>query len=675
MEGRTIAGFRILRELGRGGMGVVYLARQDYPERDVALKVVSPEFAGDPAFRDRFIAEANAVAGTEHLNIVPVYAAGVEDHTLYLVMRYVVVRSCLGDRARRPPRSERWRSARRSSALSSAHQRGLVHRDVKPGNVLLDEEGHAHLMDFGLIRRTDVRGGPTRTGQFMGSVAYCGADPRRHDRRTCGPVLTRMCSLRVSHGSSTVLPRERGRGDVRAPGGTRTATVRPRPRGPSRTRRRGRQGDGQAPRGSVPTAEEMVAAMRTAMSTGARPRSRARPRDRDRLHRGGDRRGRPGNRPLAFQRSRGVGEPADRRHVTLRRKRVPAGTAGDRSDGEEIARYPGSFGTGVFASGHAEAIAAGNGAIWTTDDQVRVLRIEPSTGEATPVPRADCGLDAIATGLGSTWVVCPGSTVGTVVQIDPFELAGRDIKMPGDLGATSDVGTGGANMWIAASGPLVRFNQLDRRAEVIEGLIADDVAVDRNDVWIVDELASTVSRVDPKTGATVQMIEVSGAIDDVAAGLGSVWVLDGAPEPLRGSIQGPVRQPTRSGWGPAPRRSASVSAPRGCASQLSVAWSASTLSPGFRSHSTSGHRPAWRGRSSDRLDLATRLTPRDRQDATAVVRGSRTGGVWDAVISASFCIGHCPRLAHDGGSRTAQDDTRRHGTTRRAGIRAWPHQP
>jgi streptogramin lyase len=199
----------------------------------------------------------------------------------------------------------------------------------------------------------------------------------------------------------------------------------------------------------------------------------------------------------------------------------------DPETGEEIARYPGSFGTGVFASGHAEVIAAGNGAIWTTDDQVRVLRIEPSTGEATPVPRADCGLDAIATGLGSTWVVCPGSTVGTVVQIDPFELTGRDIKMPGNLGATSDVGTGGANMWIAASGPLVRFNQLDRRAEVVEGLVADDVAVDRNDVWIVDELASTVSRVDPKTGATAQMFEVSGAIDDVAAGLGSVWVLDG----------------------------------------------------------------------------------------------------------------------------------------------------
>ena len=94
--------------------------------------------------------------------------------------------------------------------------------------------------------------------------------------------------------------------------------------------------------------------------------------------------------------------------------------------------------------------------------------------------------------------------MGTVVQIDPFELTGRDVEMPGNLGATSGVGMGGANIWIAASGPLVRLDQLDRRAEVVEGLIADDVAVDGSDVWIVDELASTVSRIDPKTGAPLR---------------------------------------------------------------------------------------------------------------------------------------------------------------------------
>ena len=531
MEGRSIAGFRILRELGRGGMGVVYLARQDYPERDVALKVVSPEFADDPAFRDRFIAEANAVAGTEHPNIVPVYAAGVEDHTLYLAMRYVRGSDLASevDRGGLPPERVVEICTQIGRALSSAHQRGLVHRDVKPGNVLVDEEGHAYLMDFGLIRRTDVRDGPTRTGQFMGSVAYCApeqirGDPidGRADLYSLGCVLFECLTGRPPfYRENEVavmyahLEEPAPRPSDHAPGVPRglddvVATAM-----------------AKRPEDRFQTAEEMVAAM-TAMSTGARPRSRA--------------------RPLAIAISSivvaiVVGALA----IVLSRSNGPEESATppaggtspsggnefqqgllviDPETGEEIARYPGIFGTSVFVS--SEVIAAGNGAVWTTDDQAKVLRIEPSTGEATPVPRADCPLDAIATGLGSTWVVCPGSPVGTVVQIDPFELTGRDISMPGDLGATSGVGTGGANMWIAASGPLVRFDQLDRRAEVVEGLVADDVAVDRSDVWIVDGLASTVSRIDAKTGTPVQTFEVSGAIDDVAAGLGSVWVLDGS---------------------------------------------------------------------------------------------------------------------------------------------------
>ena len=532
MEGRAIAGFRILRELGRGGMGVVYLARQDYPERDVALKVVSPEFAADPAFRDRFIAEANAVAGTEHPNIVPVFAAGVEDHTLYLAMRYVRGSDLASEVAGGglPPERAVEICTQVGRALSSAHQRGLVHRDVKPGNVLLDEEGHAYLMDFGLIRRTDVRGGPTRTGQFMGSVAYCApeqirGDPidGRADLYSLGCVLFECLTGRppfyrenevavmyahleepAPRPSDHVPGVPRGLDDVVA-----TAMA-------------------KRPEDRFRTAEEMVAAMRAAMSAGARPRSQA--------------------RPLAIaMASIAVAIVVGALALVLSRSSTPEGsvtpqTGGtlpsggnelqqgllviDPETGEEIARYPGIFGTSVFVS--SEVIAAGNGAVWTTDDQVRVLRIEPSTGEATPVPRADCPLDAIATGLGSTWVVCPGSTVGTVVQIDPFELTARYIEMPGGLGATSGLGTGGATMWIAASGPLVRFDQVDRRAEVVEDLIADDVAVDRSDVWIVDELASTVSRIDTKTGAPVQTIEVPGAIDDVAAGLGSVWVLDGA---------------------------------------------------------------------------------------------------------------------------------------------------
>jgi serine/threonine protein kinase len=88
-EGLEIAGFRLESEIGRGGMGVVYLAHQSFPERKVALKLLSPDLADDPAFRKRFIRESNAAASTEHPNIVPVYGAGEVDGRLYLAMRYV----------------------------------------------------------------------------------------------------------------------------------------------------------------------------------------------------------------------------------------------------------------------------------------------------------------------------------------------------------------------------------------------------------------------------------------------------------------------------------------------------------------------------------------------------------------------------------------------------------
>jgi serine/threonine protein kinase len=87
--GREIAGFRIEREIGRGGMGVVYVATQVFPERRVALKLLSSDLAADPAFRERFVRESNAAASTEHPSIVPVYGAGESDGQLYLAMRFI----------------------------------------------------------------------------------------------------------------------------------------------------------------------------------------------------------------------------------------------------------------------------------------------------------------------------------------------------------------------------------------------------------------------------------------------------------------------------------------------------------------------------------------------------------------------------------------------------------
>ena len=175
-EGREIAGFLIESEIGRGGMGVVYLAHQSYPERKVALKLLSPDLASDSAFRERFVHESNAAASTEHPNIVPVYGAGEADGQLYLAMRFIEgtdLGSLLAREGALPADRACRICAEIADALDAAHDRGLIHRDVKPGNILLDARDRAYLTDFGLIRRTQLHTDITKTDQFMGTIDYC----------------------------------------------------------------------------------------------------------------------------------------------------------------------------------------------------------------------------------------------------------------------------------------------------------------------------------------------------------------------------------------------------------------------------------------------------------------------------------------------------------------------
>jgi serine/threonine protein kinase len=193
-EGREIGGFRIESEIGRGGMGIVYLAHQSFPERKIALKLLSPDLASDPAFRDRFVHESNAAASTEHPNIVPVYGAGEADGQLYLAMRFIEgtdLGALLGREGALSPERAAQICAEIADALDAAHDRGLIHRDVKPGNILLDARDRAYLTDFGLIRRTQLHTDVTKTGQFMGTIDYCAPEQIKAARSTDGPTCTR----------------------------------------------------------------------------------------------------------------------------------------------------------------------------------------------------------------------------------------------------------------------------------------------------------------------------------------------------------------------------------------------------------------------------------------------------------------------------------------------------
>jgi serine/threonine protein kinase len=177
-DGEVFAGYRIERRLGRGGMGILYLALEPGLERRVALKLIAPEAAADEVFARRFAEESRIAASIEHPNVVPIYAAGEEDDVPFIAMRFVAG-SDLGRRiaseGRMAPAEAVALIAQVGNGLDAIHAAGLVHRDVKPANVLLSGEGgseHAYITDFGVARNVATESGLTQTGRFVGTLDY-----------------------------------------------------------------------------------------------------------------------------------------------------------------------------------------------------------------------------------------------------------------------------------------------------------------------------------------------------------------------------------------------------------------------------------------------------------------------------------------------------------------------
>jgi tetratricopeptide (TPR) repeat protein len=213
-NGATLGAFRILNPIGEGGMAKVYRAYQPSMERYVALKVLPGHFAEDPQFVERFIREARTIAQLEHRNILPVFDFGESNGITYLAMRLVeggTLKELLA-KGRLTLHDTLDLMTQICAALDYAHRRGVIHRDVKPSNVILDGEGAAYLMDFGIAKVVGVGGDLTATGAAIGTPAYMapeqamgGAVDNRTDIYALGVMLYEMVVGRVPFQADTPM--------------------------------------------------------------------------------------------------------------------------------------------------------------------------------------------------------------------------------------------------------------------------------------------------------------------------------------------------------------------------------------------------------------------------------------------------------------------------------------
>ena len=218
---KTVGRYEILREVGRGGMAMVYLARQTDLDRLVALKELGALHAADPPFAQRFLRESRLAGSLSHPNIVTVHDYFEHDGTPYIAMEYVERGSLRPYVGQHDARADRRRARGLLAGLAHAEQHGIVHRDLKPENVMVTADGRVKIADFGIAKATtqcrralpDRHRHDGRHAELHGARAGDGAGHRALDR----PLLGRLHGVRAVHGPRAVPRHRRADGDPAAP--------------------------------------------------------------------------------------------------------------------------------------------------------------------------------------------------------------------------------------------------------------------------------------------------------------------------------------------------------------------------------------------------------------------------------------------------------------------------
>jgi DNA-binding beta-propeller fold protein YncE len=577
--GETFAGHRIEGLAGRGGMGEVYRATELRLDRVVALKLIAPQLAGDEEFRERFLRESRAAASIEHPNVIPIYYAGERDGLLYIAMRYVDgqdLRTHVRAAGRLAPGDAAQVVSQVAAGLDAAHARGLVHRDVKPANVLLDREGHAYLTDFGLAKRPEATtAGFSRSGDgaWVGTLGYVAPEQirgARVDARTdvyaLGCVLVHALTGRppyVREGDEATLwahlhdpppgpaegvpgafapvlaralakdPAERfpsagdlGRAALTAAG----VAGAPQPervvaRGdaaPDETRPTTVLADAETavtPGGEAPTAVPSGSRASTAVAPARPARSAAR-----RLA------------PLlgvaavlaaggaAAAALLGDGDGGGGGGDT-------ASTAPSRPDDAAVELTRTAEASTVRLAERPGAIAVAGGAVWVTDgESTRVARFDAQTGRrlrsSASIP---AGTRAMTTDGRSVWLVNEPENLLLRLDARTGRVTARRDLLPGNPYA---VGVDRNAVWVGSRASRSRFPQhrvlrVDRRSGGMKPTVIEhgmrSLAVGADAVWVTPTRGSEVTRLDKRTGDT-STVRAGEEPKGVAVGAGAVWV-------------------------------------------------------------------------------------------------------------------------------------------------------
>ena len=530
--GTTVAGYRIETLIGRGGMGAVYRASEQGLERKVALKVIAPELASDERFRERFLRESRLAASLDHPHVIPIYQAGEEEGLLYLAMRYVEGSDLAGLLAREgalEPRRALELLAQVAEALDAAHERGLVHRDVKPSNVLIASAAgreHCYLGDFGLTKRTGSLSGVSAAGDIVGTLEYVAPEQitgEPLDERS--DVYSLGCVLYESLTGQAPFPRAT---DV----ALLWAHVHEEPTPPSKLRPElPRELDpvlaralAKEPGRRYRSAGELVAATRSALRlVEAVPSAR-------------------NSRPLL----------AAAALVLLIAAAALAAYLATREEGGLSSVSPNSVGV-IDADSNKlvaevpvgidpESVAAGAGSVWTANvEDETVSRINPADTTATPntISVGDYPSD-LTVDNGTVWVAL--GALGELVRVNPAQNeAARPTPALGkgaSCGAPrASIAVGEGAVWVLCLNlELGRFDirrAIGRRVGYEAGLLSSadsvlsqfaDIAYGLESLWIVDSAKNWLIEVDPVVIQKRDPITVGQGPTAVAVGADALWV-------------------------------------------------------------------------------------------------------------------------------------------------------